>query len=104
MAQAGERLLAVIQEEQIMDGVYNGKQTEEIRERRDQRAMVREQMGRLPTRYRIGLILHHLQERTYEEMSDILTMPVGTIKIHLFRARHLLKERLLAQRPGVPKS
>jgi hypothetical protein len=24
-------------------------------------------------------------------------MPIGTIKTHLFRARHLLKERLLAQ-------
>jgi RNA polymerase sigma-70 factor (ECF subfamily) len=31
---------------------------------------------------------------TYEEMAEILTMPVGTIKTHLFRARNLLKERL----------
>jgi RNA polymerase sigma-70 factor, ECF subfamily len=85
-------------------GMYNGKQTEESLERRDRQAMMREQMGRLPTRYRIGLILHHLQERTHEEMADILAMPVGTIKIHLLRVRHLLKERLLAQRPGVPKS
>ncbi len=29
-------------------------------------------------------------------MADILTMPVGTIKNHLFQARNLLKERLLA--------
>jgi len=43
------------------------------------------------------LILRHLQEMMYEEMADILTMPIGTIKTHLFRARHLLKERLLAQ-------
>jgi len=34
---------------------------------------------------------------TYEEMADILTMPIGTIKTHLFRARNLLKECLLAQ-------
>jgi RNA polymerase sigma-70 factor (ECF subfamily) len=34
---------------------------------------------------------------TYEEMADILTIPIGTIKSHLFRARHLLKERMLAQ-------
>jgi RNA polymerase sigma-70 factor, ECF subfamily len=40
------------------------------------------------------LILRHLQEMTYEEMTGILTMPIGTIKTHLFRARHLLKERL----------
>ncbi len=35
-----------------------------------------------------------IQEMTYEEMVDILTIPIGTIKTHLFRARHLLKEFL----------
>lgn len=43
------------------------------------------------------LILRHLQEMTYEEMADSLTMPIGTVKTQLFRARQLLKERLLAQ-------
>ncbi len=42
----------------------------------------------------IVLILRHLQDMTYEEMAEILTMPIGTIKTHLFRARNLLKERL----------
>jgi RNA polymerase sigma-70 factor, ECF subfamily len=64
------------------------------RERSLQAAMVREQMEKLPARYRSVLILRHLQEMTYEEMADILSMPIGTIKSHLFRARHLLKERL----------
>jgi RNA polymerase sigma-70 factor, ECF subfamily len=41
---------------------------------------------------------------TYEEMSAILGMPIGTIKTHLFRARNLLKERLLAQHLCVPES
>ncbi len=59
--------------------------------------MVREQMEKLPVKYRGVLILRHLQERTYEEMADILTMPIGTIKTQLFRARPLLKQRLLAQ-------
>jgi len=76
-----------------MDGMYNGKQIEDILEQRDRQAMVREQMEQLPTRYRMVLILRHLQEMAYEEMADILTMPTGTIKTHLFRARHLLKER-----------
>lgn len=57
--------------------------------------MVREQFGQLPTKYRMVLILRHLQDMTYEEMAEILTLPVGTVKIHLFRAGQLLKERLL---------
>jgi RNA polymerase sigma-70 factor (ECF subfamily) len=55
---------------------------------------VHEQLSMLPAKYRIVLVLRHLQEKTYEEMAEILTLPVGTIKTHLFRARNLLKERL----------
>jgi RNA polymerase sigma-70 factor (ECF subfamily) len=62
----------------------------------DRQALVREHLSHLPAKYRIVLILRHLQDMTYEEMAEILTMPIGTIKTHLFRARNLLKERLQA--------
>jgi RNA polymerase sigma-70 factor (ECF subfamily) len=60
----------------------------------DRQVLVQEHLSRLPAKYRIVLILRHLQDLTYEEMAEILTMPIGTIKTHLFRARNLLKERL----------
>jgi RNA polymerase sigma-70 factor (ECF subfamily) len=60
----------------------------------DRQKLVREQLSTLPTKYRLVLVLRHLQEKTYEEMAEILAMPIGTIKTHLFRARNLLKERL----------
>ena len=53
--------------------------------------MIHEQLANLPAKYRIVLVLRHLQDMTYEEMAEILTMPIGTIKTHLFRARNLLK-------------
>jgi RNA polymerase sigma-70 factor, ECF subfamily len=87
-------LQAAIVAEQILEEVNKQKQAEYILELRARQAMVREQMEDLPAKYRSVLILRHLQEMTYEEMADILTMPIGTIKTHLFRARHLLKERL----------
>ena len=90
-------LREAIEAEQILEEVNKQKQAEDILELRARQFIVREQLEKLPTKYRIVLILRHLQEMTYEEMADILTMPIGTIKTHLFRARHLLKERLLAQ-------
>jgi RNA polymerase sigma-70 factor (ECF subfamily) len=87
-------LQAAIEAEQILEEVNKQKQAEDILELRAWQAMVREQMEELPTKYRSVLILRHLQEMTYEEMADILTMPIGTIKTHLFRVRNLLKERL----------
>jgi RNA polymerase sigma-70 factor, ECF subfamily len=97
-------LQAAIQAEQILDQVNKAKQTEDMLELRDRQAIVREQLEKLPTMYRVVLILRHRQDMTYEEMADILTVPVGTIKTHLFRARHLLKERLQAQNLCVPES
>lgn len=66
----------------------------------DNQEMVQEQLSQLPPKYRIVLILRHLQDMTYEEMAEVLTMPIGTIKTHLFRARNLLKERLQAFESG----
>ena len=65
-------------------------------EAHDRQKVVREHLSTLPAKYRIVLILRHLQEMTYEEMAEILTLPIGTIKTHLFRARKLLKEHLEA--------
>lgn len=66
----------------------------------DSQELVQEQLSQLPAKYRIVLILRHLQDMTYEEMAEVLTMPIGTIKTHLFRARNLLKERLQAFEHG----
>ena len=60
----------------------------------DRQMLIQEHLSHLPSKYRIVLVLRHLQDMTYEEMAEILTMPVGTIKTHLFRARNLLKERI----------
>ncbi len=61
---------------------------------RQMRETVRSEINNLPAKYRAVLILRHLQELSYEEMANIMRMPVGTVKTHLFRARALLKERL----------
>jgi RNA polymerase sigma-70 factor (ECF subfamily) len=61
---------------------------------RERQILIQEHLSHLPAKYRVVLILRHLQDMTYEEMAEILTMPIGTIKTHLFRARNLLKERL----------
>jgi RNA polymerase sigma-70 factor (ECF subfamily) len=83
-------LQAAMQAEQIRIELDEQAQAEA----HDCQALVHEQLSTLPAKYRIVLILRHLQEMTYEEIAEILTMPIGTIKTHLFRARNLLKERL----------
>lgn len=49
----------------------------------------------LPIQFRTILSLFHLEEMSYLEIGEITKLPEGTVKSHLFRARKLLKERLL---------
>ena len=58
------------------------------------RETVRDEIALLPPKYRSVLVLRHLQELSSEEISDVMRMPIGTVKTQLFRARALLKERL----------
>ena len=88
-------LQEAIQAEQAMQA--NESMTEHVVsaiDAHERQVFIREQLSTLPTKYRLVLVLRHLQEKTYEEMAEILSMPIGTIKTHLFRARNMLKERL----------
>ncbi len=50
----------------------------------------------LPPLYRTLISLYHQQELSYEEIGQITSLPDGTVKNYLFRARQVLKQRLLA--------
>jgi RNA polymerase sigma-70 factor (ECF subfamily) len=60
----------------------------------DVRETVRAEIALLPPKYRYALVLRHLQELSYEEIAEVMRVPIGTVKTHLFRARALLKDRL----------
>lgn len=53
----------------------------------------------LPLQYREVLVLRHLEDLSYEEISGLLKLPLGTVKNRLFRARDFLKERLQVMFP-----
>jgi RNA polymerase sigma-70 factor, ECF subfamily len=48
----------------------------------------------LPDRYRIVIVMRHLQGLRINEIAEALQIPVGTVKTHLYRARELLRQRL----------
>ncbi len=48
----------------------------------------------LPEKYRDVIILRHLEEKNYDEIADILDLPLGTVKAHIFRGRELLYKQL----------
>ena len=48
----------------------------------------------LPPEFRMVIVLCDIEDFTYEEMSKILDIPIGTVRSRLHRARNVLKEKL----------
>ena len=65
-------------------------------EKKEIHSLVIEQLNQLPKLYQTILNLFHMQEMSYAEISEILSLPEGTVKSYLFRSRKLLKEKLLS--------
>lgn len=48
----------------------------------------------LPTDFREAVVLSDLQGLSYQEVADVLDVPLGTVKSRLFRGRKLLQKQL----------
>jgi RNA polymerase sigma factor (sigma-70 family) len=64
-------------------------------EAREARAVIDEEVRRLPEKYRLPFVLCYLEGRTNEEAARELGRPVGTIASRLARARDRLHARLV---------
>src|SRR5262245_57254828 len=62
--------------------------------RRDLCRAIDEEVQRLPEKYRVAVLLCHLQGHTQERAADLLALPVGTVATHVRRGLVLLRGRL----------
>lgn len=69
---------------------------DEYAETQDLSLRLAREIDRLPVLYGTILSLYHLEGMSYNEIRQIMQLPEGTVKSYLFRARKLLKKRLLA--------
>jgi len=60
----------------------------------DEARRLRAAIARLPEKYRSVITLYHLQSRQYDEIAQVLEIPIGTVKTHLFRAKEQLRRML----------
>jgi RNA polymerase sigma factor (sigma-70 family) len=72
---------------QIVSNTLNPEETSIKKQESEKLKSIVEQ---LPQRYRSLIILRYYDERSYEEISQQLDLPLGTVKAQLFRARDLM--------------
>lgn len=56
--------------------------------------LIKEAINKLPEKYHRAIVLRHSEEKSYEEIAEILGLPLGTVKARIFRAREMLNKTL----------
>lgn len=70
---------------------------EEQLEKKEMQKRVQSCIETLETEFKEVLILRDIQEFSYDEISDLLSIPQGTVKSRLYRAREYMRKCLLTE-------
>ncbi len=85
-------------DEKDMDITDDAPTPEELLELSEKQRAVRLAIAELSDEHREVITLSDIEQLSYEEISEILRCPVGTVKSRLNRARSALKKKLLKDR------
>jgi RNA polymerase sigma-70 factor (ECF subfamily) len=66
----------------------------ELVEHKELGGQIEEAIGELREEYRTVILLRHVEGYAYDEIADIMELPLGTVKTYLHRARNELKNLL----------
>lgn len=81
-------------EDELLEIPAEGEPEEEKIIRSEEQLMVRMAVNKLSDKYRIPILLFYMEELSLTDISKILSMPEGTIKSRLHRAKKILKQKL----------
>lgn len=70
----------------------SGVNIEEEYTKKETAKMIRECLNKMPVLYKEPLSLHFLEDKPYNEISDILRIPIGTVGTRINRAKTLMKK------------
>lgn len=62
--------------------------------------LIKRAINSLPKKYYEAIVLRHQQEKSYEEIAEMLNLPLGTVKARIFRAREMLNKALKEKLSG----
>jgi RNA polymerase sigma-70 factor (ECF subfamily) len=63
-------------------------------ERAELHRLLRRAVAELPQPFQVAVILYHLDRLSYDEIAQVLNVPIGTVRSRLARARAMLRAKL----------
>ncbi|AJD89517.1 RNA polymerase sigma factor SigW [Jeotgalibacillus malaysiensis] len=72
----------------------DGPLPEEEVESMELQESIQKEISRLPDKYRSVIVLKYIEELSLKEISEILELPIGTVKTRIHRGREALRKQL----------
>ena len=96
----GKRIVDIETEDSdtsYFDRITGGENPEDFLIKDELKKYIRMFVDALPDRLRTVVMLREVEDMSYEEISELLNIPLGTVRSRLFNARQIIKERLIKQ-------
>ncbi len=94
----GDDLLKKYYEKDIKKAVYEERHeisTDKKYSAGEIKGIIHNYISSIPEQYSVILTMFYINDLSHEEISDILKLPIGTVKNRIFRAKAKLKEIIL---------
>ncbi len=85
-------------EDEVMQVASEAPSPDVVLQRREAVEKLEEVIAELPPHYRVITLLRHDQQLSYEEIAESLSLPLGTVKARIHRARNMIQQLLEARR------
>jgi RNA polymerase sigma-70 factor (ECF subfamily) len=99
-----QRKKAPVQADEFENGIDYLSQLESVSlrqgaasvyERKIEAETVQSILDKLPEKYKAVLILYYMEDSSYQEIAEMLGVPIGTVMSRLSRAKQIMKKALL---------
>jgi RNA polymerase sigma-70 factor (ECF subfamily) len=76
-------------------GVLTSRESpDKIIESQELQQVILSAMSELPEELRQAIMLREVEGMSYEDMADLLQIPIGTVRSRIFRARQFIEEKM----------
>jgi RNA polymerase sigma-70 factor (ECF subfamily) len=84
-------------ETSFFERIPDGESPEELLVKEELKRYVRMYVEALPDKLRVVVVLREIEDLSYEEIAEMMNIPIGTVRSRLFNARQIIKDRLINQ-------
>ena len=87
-----------------LESVALQSDVESVYERKVEAETIRSILDKLPEKYKTVLVLYYMEDSAYQEIAEMLGVPIGTIMSRLSRGKQIMKKALLKSTLDAPQT